>query len=54
MQPIKVNVCVGPFTDPNDFYFQWDYIFWWQMKFNFEVCARAVNKKIEKNINGDI
>lgn len=50
MQSIKVKICIDPFTNSNDFYLQWDYIFWWQMKFNFQVCARAINKKIEENI----
>lgn len=50
MQSIKVMVSIAPFTNPNDFYLQWDYIFWWQVKFNYKVCISMINEKIEKNI----
>ena len=46
---IRVNISTG-YSNLNDFYFQWDYIFWWQMKFNVKVCASMLSEKIYKNI----
>lgn len=50
MQSIKVKISIDPFTNSNDFYLQWDYIFWWQMRFNFKVCVSMVDEKIREDM----
>lgn len=37
---IEVNVDVKPLYPSDDFYLQWEHIFWWQVKFNLAYAIR--------------
>ena len=50
MQPIKVRVCIDP-TKNNDFYLQWDYIFWWQMRFNMKCMMTDEIEEVTTCVN---
>ena len=39
---LEVNVNIPR----DDFYLQWEHIYWWQLKFNIEVLIRDVNEKM--------
>jgi hypothetical protein len=45
---IKVNPCL---TD--DFYLQWSYIYWWQMKINLQIMVTEAMKELNE-IMGDV
>lgn len=47
---VNVKISIAPLENQNDFYLQWDYIFWWQMRFNFRVCADMVHEKIKEDM----
>ncbi len=38
---IEVNDCLK-----NDFYLQWSYIYWWQMKINLEIMVKQSLKEL--------
>ena len=52
---IEININCN-LSEPNDFYLQWDYIYWWQMKFNLNLfiddALQRLNNDIYENIGG--
>ena len=47
---VNVEISIDPFKQKNDFYFQWDYIFWWQMRFNTRYALIIANEKVKEHI----
>jgi len=33
----------------DDFYLQWEYIFWWQFRFNLEYVVREIMNDLDEN-----
>ena len=45
---INANIC-----PKNDFYLQWCYLYWWQVKINFELMLKQAMCELVK-IDGDV
>ena len=43
---VTINADIYP---KDDFYLQWSYIYWWQVKINLEIMVKEAMKEIELN-----
>ena len=49
---MEIKVKINNNLSHDDFYLQWEHIFWWQVKFNLDYAIREAYNKLEMECIG--